>query len=378
MTDRANAAISVIIPTYNSAVYLARLLESLARADKSFGPVEVLVIDDSRPEEAQIIRDLCVQYEAIYLACAGNVSKKRNFGSTHATHDLLLFVDSDCEVTPTLLAEHATLASAPDHIGAVLGIVEFVGQDTFMWRAVQRTQFLGAYSFAKMMEYAPWGGAGNLTVLKQAFDTIGGFDTEFLRSPGGEDVDLGIRLNKAGYRIQCNSKAVMYHTRETWQSFRRMVRRVYGYGRADYRVLVKHEDMVGVDYPRLSVMMLVTTLLLIISALVHSSLFPLLLIPLFCLLTLLTQAILVLRHDQSSLYAIGESLGAELIAHTLELVFELGTVVESIKHRDLRGIYCKVIFSPYQLLFERHRKIIQMWSVAISYLLVALTCTGVR
>jgi hypothetical protein len=45
-------------------------------------------------------------------------------------------------------------------------------------------------------------------------------------------------------------------------------------------------------------------------------------------------------------------------------------MLESLKHGNLRGWYKKIIFAHQQLINERERKIIQMWSLILGFLLL--------
>lgn len=361
---------SVIVPNYNSSRYLARLLASIDRAARPDLPVEVLVVDDSSPAEAQAAEALCVAYGARFLQCPGRVGVKRNFGSKAACYSLLLFVDSDCELTPGLLRAHAKLLAEPTDVGAMLGPVEFPGRDSFMWRAVERSQFLAPYNFAYRMPYAPWGGAGNLSVKRIAYESINGFESGFLQVPGGEDVDLGLRLNDAGFRIRCNPDALMYHTRETWQDARKMGRRAFGYGRAHAHLLSKHDQRTGLEFPRPIVVGLALALLSVIAALLDKEWQLLAWAPLFAAGFLVAQALLVIKRNRSPYTLL--SLAHELTGHSLNQIYEFGIIYESVRCGWAAQSFRKMIYAQGQLIHERDGKIIQMWSQLVGLLVLVL------
>lgn len=366
--------ISVVVPNYNSSRYLARLLTSIDEAARPSLPLEVLVVDDSEPGEVQATESLCLAHGARFLHCAGRVGVKRNFGGRAARYNLLLFVDSDCELTPDLLREHAKLLDQPADVGAMLGPVEFPGADSFMWRAVERSQFLGPYSFAHRMPYAPWGGAGNLSVKGAAYEAIGGFDSGFLQVPGGEDVDLGMRLNDAGFRIRCNPDALMYHTRETWQDARKMTRRAVGYGRAHAHILMKHAHRTGLEFPRPVVVVAGLALLSLVVAAATGAWRPLVWSPLFAAVFFVVQALLLIRNRPAP--PTPRSLAHELAGQWFNQLYELGVVFESVKQRRMSQTLRKMIYAPGQLVHEREGKIIQTWS-ELAGLLVVLFYSGV-
>ena len=358
----------MVIPNYNSSRYLAQLLESYQQHLSPEYEIDIIVVDDSNPEEAGKTQELCKQYGARYLWCQGNVAKKRNFGVKNSTFPVVFFTDSDCILDENTIGEHMRLYQTDSEIGAMYGVVEFYGPINWVWQVVERTGFLGAYSFARRMPYAPWAGAGNLSVKREVFEQINGFDETFLKAPGGEDVDLGVRINKAGYKIQCNPDAIVYHTRDTWNSYRRMHRRVFGYGRAHYHVINNHPDSVGKEYPRIAVAFLIVDLLLILKALLLRDVTPLFLILLFPLIVMIAQAIMVLNLNNLSL----PKLFKEIAAHWLDMTFEWGITFETLKYKDFKGLWKKMIYAEKQLVYERDRKIIQAWSIFIGLVVVLM------
>jgi GT2 family glycosyltransferase len=367
-SNPASNGISMVIPTYNSSRFLSKLLVTVEKNGRAVNDVEVLVVDDSFPGEAEATKTLCAQHGARYLWCEGNVARKRNFGIEHASHQVVFFTDSDCELAPSTLAEHLKLHNTGKGIGAMYGLVEFSGETNWVWSVVERTGFLGAYSFARRMQYAPWGGAGNLSVKRHVLQEIGGFDETFLRAPGGEDVDLGLRINEASYKIACNPDAVVYHTRETWNTLWRMLRRVFGYGRAHYHLLVKHSDHVGYEYPRLAVVFFFLALLLIFKAVITQHWLPLVGGMVFVLTVLVAQATMLLLSSKHGLSL--RAITTEMVAHGLDLTFEWGIIYESLRHLDTRGFWAKMIYAEKQLVHERERKIIQCWSLVIGFLVL--------
>lgn len=90
-----SAAISVIIPVYNSAAYLEACLESLAAQE--MGDFEALLLDDGSTDgSADILRrwQQDRRFQAFSLT-HGGVSAARNAGIQRATGDYLFFLDAD-------------------------------------------------------------------------------------------------------------------------------------------------------------------------------------------------------------------------------------------------------------------------------------------
>lgn len=99
MKDEKNKLVplvSIIMPAYNTAAYIARGMES-CRA-QSYPYWELLVIDDASTDStAEVVRQMAERERRIRLITAehGGVSKARNLGMDSANGEYLLFLDSD-------------------------------------------------------------------------------------------------------------------------------------------------------------------------------------------------------------------------------------------------------------------------------------------
>lgn len=98
--------ISIIIPIYNSAMFLRACLDSVVH--QSLKEIEVILIDDCSTDES---RSICEEYKGDYpfvkLYCFGKnqgAAAARNAGLDLATGEYILFVDSD-DTVDLLLCE---------------------------------------------------------------------------------------------------------------------------------------------------------------------------------------------------------------------------------------------------------------------------------
>ncbi len=89
--------ISVIVPVYNVEKYLEKCLDSLV--NQTLQDIEILVINDSTPDNSQMIIDRYVnKYPNMvksFIKPNGGIASVRNFGLTHAQGDYIAFVDGD-------------------------------------------------------------------------------------------------------------------------------------------------------------------------------------------------------------------------------------------------------------------------------------------
>jgi GT2 family glycosyltransferase len=350
------SALSLVVLSHDSSAHLRRLLESIAAADDRDG-CEIIVVDDSSPAEALSTAALCELHGARLVIHRGNVPSKRNAGMTAATAAIVLYVDSDCRIDPRLFAEHRRLAEMEPNVGAMLGAVDFEGERSLTWRMVERSQFLGAFGMARRMEYAPWGVTCNLSVRREAFDAAGGFDETLLPVTGGDDVDFGLRLNRAGYRIRCNPAALVFHTRETWNTFGRMLRRVFNYGRNHFLVMTRHQEITSTEFPRL----LPTIALVAIVALARGGAAA---AAAYCGVAIALWSLFLNRHTRAAVANLPLDVGGVI----LECGFEAGLAFESLRRRSFDGVWKKVIYARGQLVAERDRKVLLMWTLLLTAL----------
>lgn len=238
--------LSVVTPTFGNAELVDTMLQSCAEAGRCAEVDWEHIIVDSTPDSAQTaaIRRSCQRYGATYLRKIAGVGPKRNVGVRAAKHPLVLFIDSDCMADPNLFTEHLRLHER-DQVGAVAGPTEMVGPDAaFVWRVVRRAkQYNHCYAWPYRYDDMGWSTTSNLSVRADVLAEIGGFDDDPLTIQGGDDVDLGVRISKAGHRITTNTGAVVYHARSPMSRVSQVADRVFTYGTADGWLCTKHPDL---------------------------------------------------------------------------------------------------------------------------------------
>lgn len=239
-------SVLVITVTYNSGETLGTFLESLSHAGKV--PPEVIIVDNAST-------DLTLERAAAqaYGARLIELTENRGYGAgiaagvEAADHraDLLLITNPDVTFEPgSLDALRAAADDLPDAgslgprildaeggvypsarnlpslrtgIGhAILGRVSPNNPWSRSYRAEHR--------YGPERRDAGWLSGACLVVRRTAYDAIGGFDPSYFMY--FEDVDLGARLAKAGWRNVYVPEAVVTHTgaHSTSRSAKRMER----------------------------------------------------------------------------------------------------------------------------------------------------------
>ncbi len=207
--------ISVIVPVYNGGEELQRCLEALADSERL--PDEVIVVDDGSTDgSAQSAPSF--GYKLLRLDDGPNgPARARNRGvSISSTPDLLVFIDADVVVRRETIglieryfADHADVA-------AIFGSYDNEPAERNI--ASLYKNLLNHYMHQNSGREAStfWAGCG--AIRSEVFRAVGGFDSGY-RRPAIEDIELGARLRKAGYRIHlCPEIQVKHLKRWTPQS----------------------------------------------------------------------------------------------------------------------------------------------------------------
>lgn len=236
---------SVVVPTFGSPASVQRLLRSLRIAVRELpagAGAEIIVVDDSRPVQARAIARLCEQYGARCVPGPRRVGAKRNTGTALARYPILFYIDSDCVADSAVLRAHlATHAAHEGHlslsgrpVGAVAGptVVDDTGTNR-AWRVVAPSVVTNSpWLWPAKFREVWWAATANLSVRREAFDRVGGFDDLTFTVVGGEDVDFGVRLSVAGYATICAKDAVVRHATDGITTLRQFRAKTFRYGRA--------------------------------------------------------------------------------------------------------------------------------------------------
>jgi GT2 family glycosyltransferase len=192
---------SVIIPTYHRNDLLAKCLDRLAPGIQTLSAeqYEVIVTDDGLHTTAEPMIRERYSWVKWVLGPGKGPAANRNNGVNQARGEWLAFTDDDCLPDSRWLEAYATA------IEQIPSCLVFEGR-TYVNRAKQ-----------SLAEVAPSNETGgylwscNFLIKKVLFEEIGGFDERFPYA-AMEDVDLRLRLTKAGYAFSFIREAAVCHT----------------------------------------------------------------------------------------------------------------------------------------------------------------------
>jgi len=201
--------LSVVVPAFNAAHCLERVVEALRRAMPD-GAELVIVDDQSSDGTGELARRLADCY--IRQDVRQGPGAARNRGAEVARGPLIAFVDSDVVVHDDALRIMLDVLNQDDSVAAVFGSYDdrpdvsgsVARYRNLLHHHIHQTSAREAGTF--------WSGCGMLHKL--AFAGVGGFDVERFPEPSIEDIDLGLRLRDAGYRIVLERRALCTHLKE--------------------------------------------------------------------------------------------------------------------------------------------------------------------
>jgi len=204
--------LSVIIPAYNAEKTLKILLDSMAK--QSFNDFETIVINDCSTDNTSRI---AVTYDCKLIELKENHGPAycRNIGVKKAKGDILVFTDSDCNVSPEWL-ETIQMIFTDKNIDAVMGKLVLL-PSTFLGDSISALGFPagGSIGFDKIWRVDEKGFTNSLStcncaVRKNIFNMVGKFDETF-PYPGGEDTLLARNLVNSGHKIKYCPDIIVYH-----------------------------------------------------------------------------------------------------------------------------------------------------------------------
>jgi GT2 family glycosyltransferase len=236
--------LSVIVPTHDGRESMVmRLIDTYTDArHHATLPSELIVVDSATGRLSEDLAAYCTKHQVRYQRGPKPAGTKRNLGVAVAAYDAVLFIDSDCMLTPVTLREHERIFELGEDVGAVTGPTDLEGPITPLWRVLEWSgMYSRCFDHARQYEQVSWGVTANICVRRAAFERINGFDEDIVTPVGGEDVDFGTRLSDAGFLIRTNPHAIVKHAREH-VTVRHVARSMLTYGRADSYLCQQHPE----------------------------------------------------------------------------------------------------------------------------------------
>lgn len=227
--------VSVVIPTYNRAAHLRRVLRALSEQDLDRTRFEVVVVDDGSRDATPDVLKEAREYPLTALRQENQgPAAARNAAIGVAAGRVVVFIDDDVVPAPSVLSTHLD-ANAPGAAATVaIGpMVPPPGGDRRqpVWAAWELRMLEKQYGAMASGLWAPTPRqfyTGNASVPRDALLRAGLFDPSFTRA---EDVELAYRLEDLGLRFRFLPDAPVVH--DTPRSLAAWLRLGADYGHYD-------------------------------------------------------------------------------------------------------------------------------------------------
>lgn len=220
---------SIIIPSYNNAVHLSKMLQFVLKQTLSSDLFEVLIVDDGSEDGSlhriqQVLRHHDSPVNLKYFYFPRKEARKmgdsqfragvaRNLGAKHAQGRYYCFLDSDIiipanylETVGEHLKDYDGLQARRRNLKARKSYQDFqyddilIGKDTFKDEAYWESFIEDRSAWNDRPQAWKYVCTHSFSIKAEAYWALGGIKKNFIFY-GFEDTDLGYRLQKAGGRL---------------------------------------------------------------------------------------------------------------------------------------------------------------------------------
>lgn len=195
---QGSPAVSIIIPAYNTAKYIAEALDSVLA--QTFTDYEIIVINDGSPDTDELERALEPYRDRITYLKQENLgsSAARNAGLRRARGRFIALLDSDDVWEPEYLAVNVAALENDPATDVVFPNALLFGDTADAGKTyIELFRIEGEITFARLLtqQCHVWGG---VTARRDAILDAGMFDESLV---SGEDFELWLRILERGGRI---------------------------------------------------------------------------------------------------------------------------------------------------------------------------------
>ena len=210
--------VSIIVPTHNSERTLARCLESIR--NQTYKNIELIVTDElSKDRTVEIARRYA---DRVCVTEAKERSAQKNLGIKVSTGEFICFIDSDMELTPTVIEECVERIAIEERVSGVIIPERSVGAS--FWVNVR--DFERSFYAGSLVESARF-------FRRDLVELVGGFDEGVIFF---EESVLPQKIESQGYIVTARVMSEILHHEEgfsLWQHLRK--RYYYGKTTREYR-----------------------------------------------------------------------------------------------------------------------------------------------
>ena len=195
----------MVVPVGGAARDWPRAARSLGRFEPPPGEI-IVVIDGANQPAAEMAASIGAR--VIEVGERGGPARARNLGARAARGEIVLFLDADIEAPADLPGRIAGIFVERPELTAVMGSYDARPGDPGMVSQYRNLLHHFIHQAARERASTFWTGCG--AIRRAALLEAGGFNERY-REPAIEDIELGVRLVRAGHAIRLEKTLQVTH-----------------------------------------------------------------------------------------------------------------------------------------------------------------------
>jgi poly-beta-1,6-N-acetyl-D-glucosamine synthase len=241
--------VSVIVPAWNEEVGILKTVKSILRSN--YRTMEIVVVNDGSTDSSdKLMRSFIEEYEEEHRGDRDRIEilyrYKENAGKGRALNDgirmssgeIIISIDADCVLHPDTVGNFVKHFENK-RVMAAVGNVK-VGNKKTLLETLQYLEFLFSFYFKKADSifntiYIIGGAAG--AFRREVFEKIGLYGWANIT----EDIDLSVRIQKAGMKIVYAADAVVYTEAAT--TFKGLAAQRLRWKRGRFQTFFEHRNL---------------------------------------------------------------------------------------------------------------------------------------
>ncbi len=232
--------VSIIIPAHDEEKFILNTIRLVLSAYYPKGK-EILVVNDrSTDRTEEIVREMSVKDERVRVYNTEKHLGKANainLGVKNARNNIIITLDADSEVTEDALIKIVKPFSDRT-VGAVSGIIRAKqSKNPITWFQDFEYLLSSGWRFLFNKVNGTYFFPGFAAFRKNALEEIGGFSEDTF----SEDLDIGIKLKKAGYNLKMSNATIYTRVPETLPG---LIKQRIRWGCGTIQVIKKHSDVI--------------------------------------------------------------------------------------------------------------------------------------
>jgi len=197
--------ITVIVPVYRGGPLFQECLDCLARLEPP--PLETLIVVDG-PDAESARRGAAAGFRTIQLPERAGPAAARNAGAAQARGEILFFADADVAVPPDAIGRLRRFFDEDPGLAALIGSYDLQPPAPNFLSQFKNLQQYYVHQGGRREAGTFWGACG--AIRQEALAAVGGFGTAYGK-PSIADIELGVRLCRAGFRIHLQNDFQVTH-----------------------------------------------------------------------------------------------------------------------------------------------------------------------